>query len=242
MRGTKLGGALSGNEESNERCLGLIGGLGVGATIHYYQELVKEHSARGRVPSLLIVHADVNRVLRDAATGETRQLAAYLAELLERLSSAGARIAAIPAVTPHICMAELLEISPIPLVSLPAAILHEIQTRQLKRVALFGTRFTMETRMFGQLPGVEVVVPSADEVDLIHAAYVQIVNAGCGTEEHYQRLRAIAHALYERERVEAVVLAGTELSLIFNETNTDFPHIDGTRVHIAAIMRDLLAV
>jgi aspartate racemase len=221
--------------------LGLIGGLGVGATIHYYKELVKEHGARGRVPDLLMVHADVNRVLRDAAAGDTRQLAAYLAELLERLSSAGARVAAIPAVTPHICIAELVEISPIPLVSLPAAILREIQIRQLKRVALFGTRFTMETRMFGQLAGVEVVVPRADEVDLIHEAYVQIVNAGCGTEEQYQGLGAIAHALCEREGVEAVVLAGTELSLIFNETNTDFPHINGARVHLAAIMRDLFA-
>jgi aspartate racemase len=226
---------------SNEHCLGLIGGLGVGATIHYYKELVKAHSAWGRVPDLVMAHADVNRVLRDAAAGDTRRLAAYLAELLQRLSSAGARIAAIPAVTSHICIAELLELSPMPLVSLPAEILREIQFRQLKRVALFGTRFTMETRMFGLLPGVEVVVPRTDEVDLIHAAYVQIVNAGCGTEEHYRGLRAIAHTLCERERVEAVVLAGTELSLIFNETNTDFPHIDGARVHLAAIMRDLLA-
>jgi aspartate racemase len=225
---------------SNERCLGLIGGLGVGATIHYYTELVREHSARGQVPNLLIVHADVNRVLRDAAAGDTPRLAAYLAELLQRLSSAGARIVAIPAVTAHICMAELVELSPIPLVSLPAAILREIQIRQLKRVALFGTRFTMETRMFGQLPGVEVVVPRADEVDFIHAAYVQIVNAGCGTEEHCQGLRAIAHAVCERERVEAIVLAGTEFSLIFNEGNTDFRHIDGARVHLAAIMRALV--
>jgi aspartate racemase len=157
---------------SNEAYLGLIGGLGVGATVHYYQELVRLHAARGSVPRLLIVHADVNRVLRDAAAGDTRQLAAYLAELIERLYKAGAEFAAIPAVTPHICAAELLELSPIPLVSLPAEILREIQARKLKRVALFGTRFTMETRMFDQLFGVDVVVPRADEVDCVHEAYV----------------------------------------------------------------------
>src|ERR1039457_5863202 len=130
---------------ANERCLGLIGGLGVGATILYYQELVKEHAARGCVPDILIIHADVNRVLRDAAAGDTRQLAAYLSDFLHRLSEAGARIAAIPAVTPHICAAELLELSPIPLVSLPGEILREVQVRELKRVALFGTRFTIES-------------------------------------------------------------------------------------------------
>jgi aspartate racemase len=214
----------------------------VGATIHYYQELVKLHTARGCVPDLLMVHADVNRVLRDAAAGATGKLATYLAALIHRLYAAGACIAAIPAVTPHICAAELRELSPIPLVSLPGEILREIQVRRLKRVALFGTRFTMESRMFGQLPGVEVVTPRAEEVDFIHEVYVQIVNAGRGTEENYQRLREIAYTLCEREKVEAIVLGGTELSLLFDETNTDFPHIDGARVHLAAIMRQLFAV
>jgi aspartate racemase len=39
--------------------------------------------------------------------------------------------------------------------------------------------------------------------------------------------------------VDAIVLAGTDLALIFNETNTDFPHVDCARVHIQAIMRRL---
>jgi aspartate racemase len=36
-----------------------------------------------------------------------------------------------------------------------------------------------------------------------------------------------------------VVLAGTELSLVFNEGNTDFPHLDCARLHIEAIVRGL---
>ena len=45
----------------------------------------------------------------------------------------------------------------------------------------------------------------------------------------------IAHEL----PVDAIVLAGTDLSLIFDEANTDFPHVDCARVHIQAIMRAL---
>ena len=229
------------DERFDKRCLGLIGGLGVGATIHYYQELVRLHGERGCVPNLLIVHADVNLVLKYAVQGDTLPLAAYLSALLERLAAGGAQIAAIPAVTPHICMAELLKLAPTPLVSLPGEILREIHARNLKRVTLFGTRSTMETGMFGLLPGIEVVTPRSEEVDIIHATYVQIVNAGRGTEEDYRQLRSVAHALRERDHVEAVVLAGTEFSLVFNEGNTDFPHIDGAGVHLAAIMRRLFA-
>jgi aspartate racemase len=226
-------------EENQEFCLGLIGGLGVGAAVHYYQELAKAHAARGAILNLVMVHADVNRVLRQAAAGETDSLAEYLSTLIQRMADAGAQIAAIPSVTPHICEPRLREISPIPLVSLIEEIVREVHDRELKRVALFGTRFTVETGMFGRLQGVEVVRPQPGEIDLIHETYLKIVSAGRGTDDLYQGLRRIAHELRERDGVEAIIFAGTELSLVFNPANTDFPCIDGARLHLGAIMQRL---
>jgi len=217
----------------------LIGGLGVGATVYYYRELVKAHATRGFVPNLLIVHADVNRVLQYAATGDIAQMADYLLVLIRRLEAAGAKVAAIPSITPHLCEPELIPRSPIPLVSLVDEIVGEVRRRELRRVALFGTRFTIETRLFGRLTAVDVVTPKTAEIEFVHQIYLQIVNAGSGTEEQYQGLRRVAHTLLERENVEAIILAGTELSLIFNEGNLDFPHIDGSRLHLDAIMRQL---
>jgi aspartate racemase len=228
-------------EASTPRCLGLIGGLGVGATVHYYLELAKAHAARGCVPNLVIIHADVNRVLQHAAAGETTQLAEYLSQLIHRLARAGAQIGVIPAVTPHISTSELVQLSPIPLVNLIHEIAREIQIRRLKRVSLFGTRFAMESQLFGQLPGVEVVLPSPEQIGTIHGEYLQLVSTGRGSEDIYQSLRQIAHTLCERDQVQAIILAGTELSMVFNEGNTDFPHIDGARVHLEAIMRELFA-
>jgi aspartate racemase len=228
-------------EASTPRCLGLIGGLGVGATVHYYLELAKAHAARGCVPNLVIIHADVNRVLQHAAAGETTQLAEYLSQLIHRLARAGAQLGVIPAVTPHISTSELVQLSPIPLVNLIHEIAREIQIRRLKRVSLFGTRFAMESQLFGQLPGVEVVLPSPEQIGTIQGEYLQLVSTGRGSEDIYQSLRQIAHTLCERDQVQAIILAGTELSMVFNEGNTDFPHIDGARVHLEAIMRELFA-
>jgi aspartate racemase len=221
------------------RCLGLIGGLGVGATIFYYQELVKAHLELGQVANLLILHADVNRVLQFAAAGETSRMAQYFLGLIRRLSAGGAEIIAIPAATPHLCAPELMEGSPIPLVSLVDGIVREADDRRLKRVALFGTRFTMETELFGRLKDFDVVAPKPAEIDFIHQTYLQLVNAGSGTEQQYRGLHQLAHTLIEREGIEAIILAGTELSLVFNRANTDFPHIDGARLHLAAIMEQL---
>ncbi len=222
------------------RCLGLIGGLGPGATVHYYQELVKAHAARESVPRLLVLHADLNRVLKHVEHGEVVGLAEYLSECVGRLADAGAEVAAIAAVTPHICAVELVSMCPLPLVNIVEEVSRRIRIRGLKRVALFGTQFTITTHIFGQLKGVDVVAPKPDETDYIHETYLQIVNdPTVMTRELHDRLRALAHTLRERDGVEAIVLAGTELSLLFNEANTDFPYVDCARVHMDAIMRRL---
>src|ERR1700728_473116 len=122
------------------RCIGLIGGLGVGATVHYYQELAKAHAGGGRVLNLVMAHADVNRVLGAAQACDKAGLAEYLAGLIARLANAGAEFVAIPAVTLHICIAELLKLSRLPIVNPIAELQREIETRGWRRVALFGTR------------------------------------------------------------------------------------------------------
>ena len=228
------------NDGAVPRCLGMIGGLGVGATVHYYQELVNAHASRGCVPNLVIVHADMQRVLNHAAGGETAALAGYLAQLIEPMSRSGAQVAAIPAVTPHICAAELVKLSPIPIVNLIDAIGREALAKNFRRVSIFGTRFAIEKKMFGQMPQAEIVLPGPEEINVIHETYLEMANAGRGTKEQYERLRSLAFQLIERERLDGIVLAGTDLSLVFNESNTDFPHVDGARVHLDAIMRELL--
>jgi aspartate racemase len=78
-------------------------------------------------------------------------------------------------------------------------------------------------------------MPQPDEIQYIHDTYFQIVNAGVGLPAQREGLSRLAHTLMERDRVEAVILAGTDLALLFNESNTDFPHVDAARVHIDAI-------
>jgi aspartate racemase len=210
----------------------------VGATIHYYRELVK--AARGLTLRLLIAHADVNLVLSYAGRGNVTQMAEYLAGLVRQLEGGGANIAAVSSITPHICIAELTRLSPLPLVNLVAEVADEIRRRGLQRVALFGTRFVMESALFGQLAGAtEVIQPSPGETDTIHETYLELVRDGAGSERQFHILNDIAHTLCSRAGAEAIVFAGTELSLVFNAGNTDFPHIDCAGLHIESIMRRL---
>jgi aspartate racemase len=145
---------------------------------------------------------------------------------------------AIVAITPHICAAELTAISPLPLIDIVSEVAAVIRTRGFKRVGLLGTRFTVETRMFDRL-GVDVIVPKGEEIRQIHKTYMDVLQDR-STQEQIDGLRQIAHTLIARDGAQAVLLAGTDLSMVLNEDNAGFPTIDCAAMHIKAITKSLL--
>jgi aspartate racemase len=222
-------------------CVGIVGGLGVGATVHYYEKITAACKARGVVPDLVIIHADVDRGQGFVRDGELDALADYLASFIDRLGAAGAKAAVLPAVTPHICIAELTARIRLPLINIVDTIGSELRTRKLKRVALFGTTFTMEGSLWGQLSGVEILKPQPDEIAFVGKAYQRILDTQNGNADDTAGLRLIAADLQRRDGVEAILLAGTDLAVIFDEATAGFPCIDVARVHIDAIVERLTA-
>jgi aspartate racemase len=220
------------------RCLGLVGGLGPRATVYYYHGLVATHEAAGRAARLLIAHAEVNRARGFVENNDRAGLARYLAGFISSLAAGGAEMTAIVAVTPHICAAELTAISSLPLIDIVSEVAAAIRTRGLKRVALLGSRFTVESRMFDRL-GVDVIVPKAEEIEQIDNTYTDVVN-GRSTAAQIDGLRQVACTIIARDGAESVLLAGTDLSTVLNEDDAGFPTIDCAATHIKAIAKRLL--
>jgi aspartate racemase len=225
---------------NKSRCLGLVGGLGVGATIHYYEKLAKAHEAQGRALDIVIVHAETSRVFEHVQADDRNGLAEYLTGYIRRLEAAGAEVAAIPAVTPHFCVRELIATSSLPVFNIFEPLIQELVARAARRVAVFGTRFVMESALFGEVNEVEIIKSRPHEVDYIHDTYVELARTGKGSEEQHRKLTALAHTLLKRDGLDAIILAGTDLALLFNETNTDFPHLDCAALHLQAILNELL--
>jgi aspartate racemase len=225
---------------NTSRCLGLVGGLGVGATTHYYEKLAEAHEAKGRTLDIVIVHAETSRVFEHVQADDRVGLAEYLTGYIRRLKAAGAEVTAIPAVTPHFCVRELIATSPLPVFNIFEPLVQELATRAVQRAAVFGTRFVMESALFDEVNEVEIVKSRAHEVDFIHDTYVELARTGEGSEEQRRNLTALAHTLLKRDGVDTIILAGTDLALLFNETNTDFPYIDCAALHLHQILNGLL--
>ena len=215
---------------------GLIGGLGVGAAVYYYQRITAICAGRRIAPRLTMAHADMPTVLAFVQADRIEDLAGYLAGLVAELAASGATFFAIPAITPHICLDALNERVSLPIVSILQTTAERLCARGLSRVALFGTRFTIERDMFGALHGFGVVRPHADEIEAVHRIYLELATNGRITPADEAKLREIAGTLCRRDGVEAIVLAGTDLNLVFSEANSGFPAVDCAAAHIDAII------
>jgi aspartate racemase len=221
-------------------CVGIVGGLGVGATVHYYEKITAACRARGKVPGLVIVHADVDYGQGLVRAGRLDALADYLASFIERLAQAGANTAVLPAVTPHICLAELSRRSRLPLISIIDPTAAALAARKVRRVALIGTTFTMDGSLWGLLKDVEIVKPRADEIAFIGQAYQRILDTQRADPADADRVRAIAAELQRRDGVEMILIAGTDFAMMFDEASAGFPALDMARLHIEAIVERLL--
>ena len=229
------------------KTLGIIGGTGPESTVEYYQRLIAAHRRRhpaGRPPSLIINSVDNTRIVDWFTANELPPIVEYLASEIDRLARAGADFALIAANTPHLVFDEVQQRVRIPLLSIVEATADAAAAAGVKRLALFGTRFTMQAPMFPEAfarRGIAIVAPNADEQEFIHAKYMGELFVGTILDETRVALVEIVEAMKQRDRIDGLILGGTELSQILRDaTAAGLPVLDTTQIHVDAAVDRLL--
>lgn len=227
------------------KTLGVIGGIGPESTVEYYRLIIAAYQGRvrdGSYPSIVINSIDLKKMVDWITADRLAEVVEYLVVEVERLARAGADLALLSANTAHVVFDEVRRRSPVPLVSIVEAACAEAKAHGLRRLALFGTRFTMRGRFYPEVfsrEGLALVVPAEDEQEFIHDRYMNELLKGVFLPETRERLLAIAGRMGEREGVEGLILGGTELPLILRgERAAGLPLLDTTRIHVnAAVAR-----
>ena len=221
--------------------VGLVGGLGPESTIDYYRRLVEawERVEPSTAPSIVIDSLDVQRALR-LVERDRPALVEYLLGSVRRLAAAGVDFVAMTANTPHLVFDDIAARSPVPLVSLVEACAEEARRRGWRRLALLGTRFTMEGPFYPAVCGrygISVVPPGADDRAWIHERYVGELLTGEFRDDTRRAFTALVGRLRTEEGIDAVILGGTELPLLLTTpVVADVPVLDTTALHVAAIV------
>src|ERR1043166_10238640 len=151
--------------------LGMIGGLGPESTVDYYQRIIalyRERMTDGHYPEFVIVNVDLRKGLNFMEANDLSGMADFLLEGIGRLARAGADFGIISANTPHIVFDEVAVKAPIPLISIVEATCAAAKAQNLRRLALFGTRYTMRANFYQKVfacEGVALLVPPTHDQD-----------------------------------------------------------------------------
>ena len=237
----------SARADSSVKILGMIGGTGPESTVEYYRRLISTYHARvseSGAPPIIINSVDNKNLVKWFTAGELARVIDFLAAEIERLARAGADFALIAAVTPHLGFDKLQQRASIPLLSIVEATADAATKAGVRRLALFGTRFTMHAALFPEAfarRGLTIVVPNEKEQEFIHGKYMGELFLGAILDETRAGLVDIVETMKQRDNVDGLILGGTELSLILREpTAAGLPVLDTTQIHVETALEWML--
>ena len=230
------------------KTLGIIGGIAPPSTIDYYRQLTSRYRAvspDGSHPSILINSIDSRHFFALLATGDRARLIEYLLGELDRLARGGADLGLFASNSPHLVFDGVALASPISLISIVEETAIVAKAQGLKTVGLLGARFTMNGGFYPAVfarHGMTVVVPEPDDRTWVHDRYFAELVEGSFREETRAGMSAVIDRMKAQDNIEAVILGGTELPLLFRDSAPpSVPMLDTTTIHVESAVARLLS-
>lgn len=214
--------------------IGLIGGIGVAATVVYYQRLTAAVEALGGKLDLTIVHADVQELIKNNLADDREAQAQIYTQLIDRLKAAGCECAAITSLGGHFCFDETASLSSLPMVSAVTPLDAYFSKKGFEKVGLLGTRVVMKTHLFGQLKKTKSVTLDKD-IDVLGQTYLEMAVAGTCNKTQRNLFLDAGTRMTSDLGADAIVLAGTDLGLAFDKQETSYKVIEALDVHVAVL-------
>lgn len=220
--------------------IGIIGGMSWESTAIYYRLLnegIRDHLGGLHSAKIRMESFDFSEIEQLQRAGKWTEAGSQLAEAGIRLESVGADVLLIATNTMH-KVADVVESAvSIPLLHIADSTGERIKKAGIRRVALLGTKFTMEQDFYrGRLKehyGLEVLIPEPEARDTVHRVIFKELCQGHIREESRQAYLNIIHRMLSKG-AEGVIFGCTEIGLLLSEEKVPVPVFDTTRIHAEA--------
>ena len=228
------------------KTLGLIGGTTWVSTVDYYKyinQLVAERLGGANSAQILLHSLNFEELKTLFYAGEWGRVAEVLSEIAAGLEKMGARAIVLCSNTTHIAAAAIERQINIPLISVTDATAREIKRLDLKRVALLGTRFTMEKDFYPAKLAqyeIETIVPDDAEREFINTSIFEELGKNVFRDETKRKYLEIIDSLNERG-AEGVIFGCTEIPMLLTAADCPIPSFDTTLIHARAAVEYALA-
>ena len=225
------------------KTIGMIGGMSWESSIEYYRiineavrsELGGLHSAKSIMYS--VEFAEIEALQHQNRWDDAARIMISAARSLER---GGADFAIICTNTMHKLYDDVQQNINIPMLHIADATAEAVTGRGMKKIALLGTRFTMQENFYrGRLAdnhGLEVIIPGEEDMDILHRIIYEELCAGIIQTDSKRRYVDIIGRLV-KHGAEGIILGCTEIGLLVKQEDSPVALFDTTELHAKAAVK-----
>ncbi len=227
------------------KTIGLIGGITPESTILYYRilnDLAAKTFGASHSAKTIIHSFNFGEISKLQKEGNWDLLNSMMANAAISLEKAGADCILICANTMHLCIEATRKAVKIPVLHIADETAKQILKKNIKKVGLLGTQYTMEKTFFKEVLTsykIDIIIPDESDRNEIHRIIYEELSKGeliPASKEFY--LKSIQKLM--DKGVEGIILGCTEIPLLIKQENVSVPVFDTTKIHATAGFKSLL--
>ncbi len=219
------------------KTIGLIGGMSWESTVDYYRIINQEvgrrlgglHSAK-----ILMYSVDFGELEPLMREGKWDEIGGHVATIAKTLESGGADVILLCTNTVHKVAGWIEGAITVPFIHIADATGEEITRKGLKKVALLGTRYTMEGDFYRdrltEKFGLSVLIPPDEERGIINDVIFNELCKGVINQSSKDQFKAFIKGLVGRG-ADGIILGCTEIPMLIKQGDCPVPLLDTTSIH-----------
>ena len=218
------------------KTIGLIGGMSWESTSEYYRiinEEIKERLGGLHSAKCLINSVDFEEIERCQSSGDWDGAGEILGNAAYSLQKGGADFIIICTNTMHKVVGKIKAKIDIPVLHIADATAKAIKRKDIQKVGLLGTTYTMEQDFYKsriEENNIKVIVPSEKnrkEINKVIYTELCLGKIVSQSREYYKR---VIEELVQKG-AQGIILGCTEIGLLIKQENVSVPIFDTTHIH-----------
>lgn len=219
------------------KTIGLLGGMSWESTALYYKlinEEIKKQLGGLHSAKVVIYSVDFDEIEKLQHLGAWDETAKILGEAAKNIQNASADFLVICTNTMHKVAPLIEKHIDIPILHIADATGKKLQNKNIKKVGLLGTAFTMQQDFYKERIyknfDIEVLIPSEEDMTIVHKIIYEELCLGLIKEDSKKEYLRIIDNLASKG-AQGVILGCTEIGMLVKQSDTQVKLYDTTVIH-----------
>lgn len=232
---SKYGTLAEINGGGQMKTIGLIGGMSWESTVTYYtriNQLINVQLGGLHSAKILLASVDFDEIEKCQLANEWEKSGEILEKEALKLAQAGADFLVICTNTMHKVVPQLEKTVTIPILHIADATIAALNAQEIKKVALLGTKYTMEQDFYKQRiidKGIDVWIPTDDIEQINQIIFDELCHGKI--LPHSKEVFCTIIEKAAKAGAEGVILGCTEIGLLIQQADVSMPVFDTTEIH-----------